>query len=235
MTRLLVSVRSAAEAEIALSGGADVIDIKEPGRGALGPADPDTWQEVRQIVGRRAIVSAALGELLADDIQQLAARAAGLRFAKIGLAGCGSHRGWLSRWFSVVSKLPPGVQPVPVAYADWPAAGAPSPSVALSLAMQSRARLLLIDTYDKTRGGLLGHLSFESLRELADFAHSSRVQLALAGSLNAASIAKLLPLAPAYIGVRGAACRGGREGTIDTAIVKSLARQVHASTRKAAC
>ena len=37
MTRLLVSVRSAEEAEIALAGGADVIDVKEPRRGALGP------------------------------------------------------------------------------------------------------------------------------------------------------------------------------------------------------
>ncbi len=40
MTRLLVSVRSAAEAEIALSAGADLIDVKEPSRGSLGAADP---------------------------------------------------------------------------------------------------------------------------------------------------------------------------------------------------
>ena len=39
MTRLLVSVRSAAEAEAALLGGADVIDVKEPDRGPLGRAD----------------------------------------------------------------------------------------------------------------------------------------------------------------------------------------------------
>ena len=36
MTGLLVSVRSAEEAEIALAGGANLIDIKEPSRGALG-------------------------------------------------------------------------------------------------------------------------------------------------------------------------------------------------------
>ena len=38
-SRLLVSVRSAAEAEIALHGGADLIDVKEPTRGSLGRAD----------------------------------------------------------------------------------------------------------------------------------------------------------------------------------------------------
>ena len=36
---LLVSVRSGAEAEAALAGGADLIDVKEPTRGALGRAD----------------------------------------------------------------------------------------------------------------------------------------------------------------------------------------------------
>src|SRR5207244_7336185 len=46
MTGLLVSVRSAAEAETALAGGADVVDVKEPRRGALGPADPSVWKQV---------------------------------------------------------------------------------------------------------------------------------------------------------------------------------------------
>ena len=40
MSRLLVSVRSAAEAEVALGAGADLIDVKEPSRGSLGAADP---------------------------------------------------------------------------------------------------------------------------------------------------------------------------------------------------
>jgi (5-formylfuran-3-yl)methyl phosphate synthase len=234
MTGLLVSVRNTAEAELALAGGADVIDIKEPSRGALGAADPDVWREVQRVVGNRAIVSAALGELLDGGLPQIAAETRGLRFAKIGLAGCHVQRGWLKRWFESVSALPFGVQPVPVAYADWPAADAPSPSVAMSLAMQSPARLLLIDTHDKTHGCLLDHLCIDSLRELAQLARESHVRLVLAGSLDATSIDELLPLAPAYVGVRGAVCRGGREGTVDAALVKSLAQQVRAPARKAA-
>src|SRR5262245_3594654 len=132
MTRLLVSVRSAAEAGIALAGGADVIDIKEPSRGPLGAADPQSWSEVLHAVGGRAMVSAALGELQDAGVTKLAASASGLRFAKIGLAGCHTHSGWLSRWQRVIGQLPPAVLPVPVAYADWPGAAAPSPSVALT-------------------------------------------------------------------------------------------------------
>ncbi|MBY0228781.1 MAG: (5-formylfuran-3-yl)methyl phosphate synthase, partial [Gemmataceae bacterium] len=36
MPGLIVSVRSADEARIALENGADLIDVKEPSRGALG-------------------------------------------------------------------------------------------------------------------------------------------------------------------------------------------------------
>ena len=77
MPGLLVSVRSADEARAALAGGADVIDIKEPGRGPLGRADEATWRAVRAEVAGRVPVSAALGELAAwlnakagDAVQQ---------------------------------------------------------------------------------------------------------------------------------------------------------------------
>jgi uncharacterized protein (UPF0264 family) len=233
-TGLLVSVRSADEALSALAGGADVIDIKEPSRGALGPADPGVWNEVQHSVAGRAPVSAALGELLSEDILGLAAAARGLKFAKIGLAGCHGERGWIARWCAAVRALPSGVAPVPVAYADWQTADAPSPSVAIALAVQSPARLALIDTYEKGGGGLLRHLPVDSLRELVDFAGQARVRLALAGSLDEAAVARLLPLAPALIGVRAAACRGGREGAVDISLVKSLAALVHSRGKKAA-
>jgi uncharacterized protein (UPF0264 family) len=121
-----------------------------------------------------------------------------------------------------------------VAYADWPSAKAPSPSVALILAQQSAARLMLIDTHDKSRGGLLDHLSIESLHDIAQDARQANVQLALAGSLREAAIDVLLSLAPAYIGVRGAACHGGRDGAIELARVKSLSELVRQSRQKAA-
>jgi uncharacterized protein (UPF0264 family) len=164
-----------------------------------------------------------LGELLSDGVLDLARQTAGLRFAKIGLAGCHSHLGWMARWLQAVQCLPEGVQAVPVAYADWIKADAPSPSVALALAAQLPARLLLVDTFDKRSGNLLAAVSSETLQELIGYAQEARVRLALAGSLDAVAIESLLPHAPEYLGVRGAVCRGGRSGTIEIARVKSLA------------
>src|SRR5438093_1517849 len=98
MTGLLVSVRNAVEAETALAGGADIIDVKEPRRGPLGPADPRVWDAIHRALDGRAVTSAALGELLFDPVEQLAPLAIGFRFAKIGLAGCGNQSRWLDRW-----------------------------------------------------------------------------------------------------------------------------------------
>src|SRR3954469_22907203 len=80
-TRLLVSVRSAAEAEAALAGGADIIDVKEPSRGSLGMADETVIQDVVATVAGRAPVSVALGDL-ADN--RAYAALPGVTWAKLG-------------------------------------------------------------------------------------------------------------------------------------------------------
>src|SRR4051794_21294305 len=114
MPGLLVSVRSASEAATALAGGADVIDVKEPGRGALGPADAQVWQAVLDVVGARVPTSAALGDLEDDSIVQRAQRAAGLHFVKAGLARWQS--GSEKLWLQIYRTLPSGVSLIPAIY-----------------------------------------------------------------------------------------------------------------------
>src|SRR5215468_9568595 len=88
---LLISVRDAAEAEAALRGGADVIDVKEPRRGSLGRADAATIAAVVACVAGRRPVSAALGELVEPGSE--AVPGPGLSFVKWGLAGTASLPG----------------------------------------------------------------------------------------------------------------------------------------------
>ena len=59
MTGLLVSVRNGEEAAQALAGGAAVVDVKEPARGALGRADFGRLAEVVEAVGGRVPLSAS--------------------------------------------------------------------------------------------------------------------------------------------------------------------------------
>ena len=230
MTGLLVSVRNVAEAREALAGGADIIDIKEPARGPLGAAEPAVWREIMAEIGATTVVSAALGELHADPLERLAPQAAGLSFVKIGLAGCGADRAWKRRWSQVICNLSPSVLTVPVAYADWRSIKAPPPEDVLALAAQQPARMLLMDTHDKRGATLRDVFPWSQLERFALAAAQSKVRLALAGSLTLNDIRRLKPLQPDYLGVRGAACTGGRDGMIQRALVKSLADALRART-----
>jgi hypothetical protein len=91
---LLVSVRSPEEAELALAGGADIIDVKEPAQGALGRAADRTIGAVLDRVAGRRPVSAALGELGKVLSSQYSVPSTcldpRLAFVKWGLADCGN-------------------------------------------------------------------------------------------------------------------------------------------------
>src|ERR1700674_4898382 len=90
--RLLVSVRSAAEVGPALTGGADIIDAKEPARGSLGPVDLATLAAIAAELPPAIALSVALGDLTAPaeverTIHQLPIRRHGELFLKLGFAG----------------------------------------------------------------------------------------------------------------------------------------------------
>ena len=74
--RLLASVRSAAEAAAALVGGADIVDAKEPGNGALGAVSPRVLLAITAALAGATPVSVALGDAGRDDVTG-AARTAG--------------------------------------------------------------------------------------------------------------------------------------------------------------
>src|SRR2546430_1160524 len=86
--RLLVSVRGSVEARAAVAGGADVIDAKDPARGALGPVRRDRLAAIPRAVGAARPVSAAPGDA-GDDamVAAAAAAAAGVAFVKLRLGG----------------------------------------------------------------------------------------------------------------------------------------------------
>ena len=62
MTRMLASVANAAEANVVLRHGADVIDLKDPGRGALGAVPLETARDTIRSVAKRRETSATLGD-----------------------------------------------------------------------------------------------------------------------------------------------------------------------------
>jgi uncharacterized protein (UPF0264 family) len=227
MAHLLVSVRSAEEALLALEGGADLIDVKEPSRGSLGAADALTVNAVlRQIAGRRP-VSAAAGELLgAGALLPLSALLdlQALSYLKWGLSGCRTQDGWrklLLTHQELLLRHAPRCRLVAVAYADWQRAAAPPPEEVAAFACARQTGAFLIDTWRKDGTTLLKWLNVEEIASLRQRCQDARVPIALAGSLGLDEIKQLLGVAPEWFAVRGAVCHHGqREGGIDGMAVR---------------
>ncbi|MGI8978459.1 MAG: (5-formylfuran-3-yl)methyl phosphate synthase [Pirellulaceae bacterium] len=226
MTGLLVSVRDVAEAQAALRGGAALIDVKEPRHGSLGAASPEVWRQVRGAMPLLVPCSAALGELKDVAPRQAcewSTSLTGYQFAKLGLSGCRMIGGWQNRWRAVFDDLPPELRRVAIVYADWQAAGAPSPDEILSAAIEGPCAALLIDTFDKNSGTISAHFALQEIQHLLSAARAAKLTTVLAGSLTLALARELLPLAPDYLAVRGAVCRGGRSGLVKESLVRDFA------------
>jgi (5-formylfuran-3-yl)methyl phosphate synthase len=206
MTGLLASVTSVSEARIALAGGADIIDVKDPAQGALGAADPAVIAAVvREVAGHRA-VSATVGDLPldADRIAAAVARTAatGVHYVKVGVFGRELPRSVLE---ALAAYAADGVRIVAVLFADR----SPDLNIAARVANAGLAGVML-DTADKRAGSLRDVLTDGGLQTFVSAARGSGLLTGLAGSLRLDDIPSLLALAPDYLGFRGALCAGQR-------------------------
>jgi uncharacterized protein (UPF0264 family) len=243
---LLVSVRNVTEAESAIAGGCDVLDLKEPSRGPLGMADSSTIEDVVEYVQTLSSpvpVSVALGEAVdwqtGHAVPRVSARIA---YLKLGTAGLGTELRWGGRFEAIRRDLEDEVRWAPrgrgetasdlgskasnwiaVAYADWEVANGPSPEDVIETASVCGFAGVLIDTFFKESGGLFDLLTGDRLESLAALVRSRELSLALAGRLKIGDIARLLLLNPEIVGIRSAACRGGiRTGEIDATAVSAF-------------
>jgi uncharacterized protein (UPF0264 family) len=221
MTELLVSVRSRDECVTALQTAVGVIDVKEPARGSLGAADMSVIREVVALVAGRRRVSVALGELRDFDLPRQAGLPA-VDYLKLGLAGCADWPAWRTAWHAAWQRLPRGSRRVAVAYADATVARAPHWTEVLEAGRACGCSVLLLDTYDKSAGGLLDWLDRAELEQLRQATRQAAMRVALAGSLTRRQVTLLLELAPDFVAVRGAVCAGGRNARLSATCIEQL-------------
>jgi uncharacterized protein (UPF0264 family) len=228
MCKLLVSVRSETEAEEALAGGADLIDVKEPARGSLGQASDEVISGVvRKVAGRRP-VSAAMGNWQDEQPIFLPTSVQSLAFLKWGLAN--AKPGWqddIPLLAALVHGGTPACRLVLTAYADWRQARSPAPGEIVNflgkLAKECPVAFL-VDTWQKAGKNLLDWMDIDALAELREQCRRHGVPVALAGSLGVEQIRQLRPLDPEWFAVRGLACRDGdRDAPVDRHAVARLA------------
>ncbi len=227
--RLLVSVRSLDEAVEAIDGGCDILDVKEPGRGSLGMADPRVIVEVAEFAGSLGRASsAALGELREWPRPELAGAAwPRLDFAKLGLAGMAADRGWQRKWCDLRDELNVTSQWIAVAYADAEACEAPSVEAVVEAAVATRCAGMLIDTWNKSRGDLLEQMDVTRLQWVRRRTREAGLLLGLAGRVTVDGLPRVVALKPDVVAIRSAAClEGQREQAVDSGRVALFAERL---------
>jgi uncharacterized protein (UPF0264 family) len=223
MAGLLVSVRDAGEALVALGAGAALIDVKEPRAGAMGRAAPGVLAAVLDAVAGARPVSAALGELGEWPPDELPPDLMRLSYVKWGLARAPDD--WPARLARLRERVEgaSNCRVVAVAYADHRRALAPAPDEVCRESTRSGARALLLDTWHKDGGRLVDWLSAAQIHDLRRRCAAAGLAFALAGALGPGELRALAAIRPDWFAVRGAACRGGRrEETIDPERVRHL-------------
>lgn len=227
--QLLVSVRSAAEVGPALAGGADIVDAKEPARGPLGAVAPETLAEILGRVPHDRPCSVALGDLTtAVEIShaigsvRTAGSPAGL-YLKVGFAGANSPAviGQLLQCAVAAASRHPGApRLVAVAYADR--ADFLQPDDLARRAAHAGAAGVLLDTYHKDGRGLFGFMAPADVAAWVSGVQGCGLFAAVAGEIGMTDIETVQALGADIVGVRGAACEGGREGVVSAERVMSL-------------
>lgn len=222
--QLLVSVRNEAEARLARESGVDWIDLKEPHAGALGAPTLTTAALVAaELEHSTAGRSVAGGELKHCSAPSLGRLAEMFPYVKLGTAGMAGDRDWPVRLRQLDRSFGDHARLVPVLYGDFARCDAPGPDQVLEVAADLSADYLLVDTFNKDGSTLLDYLQFDRLRVLVERADQFACHVVLAGSVGETQLPELLNLPIAAIGVRGAVCEGGRDGTIS---VSKLSRWV---------
>lgn len=204
MSKLLVSVTSAAEALLALEAGADIIDLKNPLEGALGALPLGVVRAAVAMIDGRRITSATTGDLpMEPQLIQGAVMAmadTGVDIIKIGLFGdVEANRRCIQALQSPIRERQLAV--VAVMMADL------APDFALLPELRQAGFWgVMLDTAHKDGRHLLNHMDLTQLENFIDQAEG--MQTGLAGSLKKEHLLQLIKMKPSYLGVRGAACEG---------------------------
>jgi hypothetical protein len=214
--RLLVSVTDAHEARVAVEGGVDIVDVKNPAEGSLGAPAPGVIARVSDVVGPDRPVSAAIGDLPnlpgTAALAALGAARSGAAYVKVGLWGTSTEEQAVAVLRAVREAVDGSASVIAAAYAD--AERVPSrplpPGAVVAAARRAGVGGCLLDTAVKDGRGLFEWLGPAALAALVAEGHAAGLEMALAGALRAKDLPAVRATGADVVGVRSAACRDGR-------------------------
>jgi len=220
MTKWLASVQSLEEAQVLLPALPDILDMKDPSKGALGALNVEIVAEIVEMINGRCQTSATIGDLPmnASIIKQamLDMASSGVDYVKIGLFPAPGLINCIRDLEDTVKTLK--VPVIAVIFADKP----PEDDV-ISVLNDSGFKGVMVDTAIKNGQHLLNHWSELALASFVRAAHQYKMLCGLAGALRIEDIELLQPLDADYLGFRSALCNQQKR---TSRLQLSLAEQV---------
>jgi uncharacterized protein (UPF0264 family) len=213
---LLISPINTEEAQEAILGGADIIDVKNPKEGSLGANFPWVIKSIRELTPENMLVSATLGDVpYKPGTVSLAAAGAvvsGADYIKVGLYGTRNYSEALEVMENVVKTVKDfnrNILVVASGYADAHRVGAVDPMEIPRVAADSGADLAMVDTAVKDGKTLFDFMDENAISKFTQDTHDNGLKNALAGSIKEEQLKTLHDLGCDVVGIRGAACTGG--------------------------
>lgn len=197
------------EAKIALDNGADIIDLKNPHKGALGALPISLVQSITQFVQQyrpNTIISATIGDvpmqpqLLQAHVMEMAKTNVG--FIKIGFFEADDYQECLSALQLLTQN---GLKLIAVLFAEYT-----YPQTLINALHKTGFVGIMLDTANKNGCTLLDHYSKEALQFFTQEVQSLALLLGFAGSLKSQHIVSFKHLAPTYLGFRGGVCENNQ-------------------------
>jgi len=211
--RLLVGTRTIADLEAAIRGGADIVEFEIRSR----DFEPSSLHELVDLAALRAPrtgISVALGE--AQDWLESSSRPVlphGVRWARLGLAGCQDRPEWRNDWQQLRSEIDVAsggpLKWLAVAYADAASARAPKVGEVLDAAVDSQCAGLWLESHAQTGGSIADSLSPCELTQLIWMARELHLPVFIGGGMGQGDLDWICALEPAVIAVRSTVCELG--------------------------
>ena len=203
MTGFLASVSSVDEARQVRFLGVDVIDLKDPNKGALGALDEDSVRSIAALIGNRTTLSATIGDLpsYAAGLESAVTRmhACGVDIVKVGVFDTSISPFALSACNRLTDRQ---IRIVLVFFAEFHPL-----DIDFRRLKHTGITGVMLDTCEKANGNLRQKMDDETLSEFVINARRAGLVSGLAGSLTDEDIPPLLRFSPDYLGFRGALCK----------------------------
>ncbi len=199
--KMLASVSNLDEVALALSAGVDIIDLKNPNKGALGALAIDEITEIVKLVDGKCPISATIGDL--STIDEVISPIQATIETRVDIVKIGFFESMdCHALIQAVAPYTKKQKIIAVLFAE----SFQNFSI-LPLLKVAGFYGVMLDTANKNGKHLLNYLNLATLNTFVLQAKELKLEVGLAGALRESQVADLSKLQPNYLGFRSALCQ----------------------------